>query len=79
MPKTGRPRSARAASAQVIRIKLRLYPGEDDDLISFFAGISQGLRAATVKRRLRDGNSATDATETGDEDSVLSMLDELVF
>jgi len=55
MAKRGRPRSARAASAHIVRLKLRLYPGEDDDLIAYFEHIPSGLRSLTVKCALRDG------------------------
>ena len=46
----GRPRSRRAALARIVCIKLRLYPGEDDDLIAFFDAIPDRVRAAMVKR-----------------------------
>ena len=79
MPRPGRPRSPRAASAQIVRIKLRLYPGEDDDLIGFFASIPPRLRALSVKLALRSGvQSATTDTESHDE-TLLDNLDEFVF
>ena len=66
MARRGRPRSPRAAAALVIDTKLRLYPGEDDDLIAFFAAIPSGLRAAMIKRALRSG------IELGDEQEQTS-------
>ena len=79
MARMGRPRSARAASAQVIRIKLRLYPAEDDDLILFFRDIPRGLRAARVKAALRTGALSTVGTAGAEDESLLDSLEELVF
>ena len=39
----------------ILRVKLRLYPGEDDDLIVFFDSIPHRLRATMVKQALRSG------------------------
>ena len=68
MARRGRPRSARAASAQIVRLKLRLYPGEDDDLIAYFESIPSGLRSLTVKRALRDGSPMCSETSDPEED-----------
>jgi hypothetical protein len=72
----GRPRSQRAASARIICLKLRLYPGEDDDLIAFFARAPSGLLAATAKRVLREGMCLPDVEVRGDD--FVAALDELV-
>ncbi len=40
----------------VIRLSLRLHPGEDDDLINFFAFLPYGGRAKGVMTALRTGN-----------------------
>ena len=79
MARRGRPISPRAASARVVHIKLRLYPGEDDDLITFFDAIIPRLRAAMVKKALRSGGSMAlrDAAEDGG--SPLESLEALVF
>ena len=77
MAKRGRPRSVRSASARFVRLKLSLYPGEDDDLIAFFESIPLGLRAASVKRALRDGASAA-STSSRPEDDLLDALDALL-
>jgi hypothetical protein len=75
----GRPRSARAASAKIIRIKLRLYPGEDDDLIAFFGEIPTGLRARMVKDALRSGiEIPAEATSADSTDDLLEVLDTFV-
>jgi len=62
-----------------VRLKLRLYPGEDDDLIAFFAAIPSGLRALSVKQALRTGSLPTDATPGGVSEALLDALDGLVF
>ena len=72
----GRPPSARAAQAMVVHVKLRLYPGEDDDLIAFVSRVPRGLLAASVKRALRDGRQ-TDAPAVED-DALFSVLGGLV-
>jgi len=79
MARAVRTRSLRAASAQIVRIKLRLYPGEDDDLIGFFSGIPAGLRATSVKLALRSGveNSASIAQDESEE--MLDALDAFVL
>ena len=76
MAKRGRPRSPRAATAKIVRIKLRLYPGEDDDLMAFFANIPHGLRATMVKVALRSGVS--DQTGTVENDGLSDLLDAFV-
>lgn len=76
MRKRGRPRSERAATAKVVYVKMRLYPGEDDDLIAFVEGIPKGLLAASVKRALREGVHTDVPVEQDDE--LLSLLDDLV-
>jgi hypothetical protein len=74
--KRGRPRSQRAAAARIVYLKMRLYPGEDDDLIAFVAGIPKGLLAASIKRALRDGVQGDAPAVRNDE--LLSLLDDLV-
>ena len=48
----GRPRR----ETVVVMIKLRLHPGEDDDLIDFFASLPDRGRARAVITALRTGN-----------------------
>ena len=78
MAKRGRPPSPRAASARIVHIKLRLYPGEDDDLVAFFDGIFPRLRAAMVKQALRSGVAGPLADGDSPEDEVLDALDAFV-
>jgi hypothetical protein len=79
MPRIGRPRSDRAASAQIVRIKLRLYPGEDDDLIAFFAEVPRGLRALSVKTALRSGVQSAEGEANRTDDALLDSLEGFVF
>ena len=61
-----------------MHVKLRLYPGEDDDLIAFFAGVPHGLCAAMVKRALRSGMQGAE-DQPGDLDEGLQdALDALL-
>ena len=52
--KRGRPRLVQRP--RIFFIKLRLYPGQDDDLITFLSGVPYRLRTAAVKGALRTGN-----------------------
>ena len=78
MAKRGRPRSPRAASARIVNLKLRLYPGEDDDLIAFFTTIPTRLGAATVKEALRSGINIDLLDATADEEEAFDALDAFV-
>ena len=78
MAARGRPRSARAASARIVRIKLRLYPGEDEDLIAFFTAVPHRLRAAMVKRALRSGVLTESEDIATEDDELLKALDAFV-
>lgn len=74
----GRPRSSRAAAAEIVLIKLRLYPVEDVDLIAFFSSIPAGLRAVSVKQALRDGVRMEDDVVASGNDALLDALDAFV-
>ena len=78
MARRGRPCSSRAASATLIFVKMRLYPGEDDDLIAFFASIPHGLRATMVKAALRSGVSSESVALDDVDDSFLDALESLI-
>jgi hypothetical protein len=73
--KRGRPRAEKPVI--VLQIKLRLYPGVDDDLLSFFGSVPPLLRAAMVKRALRSGMPASGEQEAAG-DSLLDALDSFV-
>ena len=78
MAKRGRPRSPRAASARIVNIKMRLYPGEDDDLIAFFASVPGRLGATMAKQALRSGIQTNSDDVPLDEDEPFDALDALV-
>ena len=70
----GRPRVVPAP--RIVQIKLRLYPGRDDDLVDFFQNTEPGLRAARVKQALRSGieEGGAVAEETDDVFDVMASL-----
>lgn len=70
----GRPRIN--VPVKIAQVKLRLYPGADDDLLEFFAHIPPHLRVAMVKQALRTG-VATD-NRAYDQDQMFDALDSLV-
>jgi hypothetical protein len=75
--KRGRP--ARASRPLRVQINLRLWPGEDDDLIAFFTAIAPGQRAAALKIALRLGGlPAAQAADLPDDD-LDDALDNLLF
>ncbi len=54
MARRGRPRQAQPPV--IYQLKLRLRPGEDDDLLTFLAAIPLRCRPAAVKAALRAGS-----------------------
>lgn len=62
----------------IVRVKLRLYPGEDDDLIVFFDAIPYRLRATMVKQTLRSGTLTVNEELTEDDDQLFEALDALI-
>ena len=61
------PRPRLTTPPAVVQVKLRLYPGRDDDLIEFFSGIPVGLRSTMVKQALREGVRRPEASAEEDE------------
>ena len=72
----GRPPSA--VKPIVVRVALYLRPGEDDDLIEFFAPIPIRLRASAVKQALRSGQLPATLNEVPSDDEVEDALDNLL-
>lgn len=60
----------------IVPIKLTLHPGEDDDLIDWFAGNPVRLRSAAVKAALRGGASLAAATQP--DDNTPDLLSSLI-
>ena len=71
---SGRPRSRR--QVRIVQVKLRLYLGEDDDLIAFFESIPPRLRAVMVKQALRSG---APRSEGGEDEDLFDALDAFIL
>jgi len=70
--KGGRPRR----ETVVVRVKLRLHPGEDDDLIDFFASLPKRGRARAVIGALRSGDIRRVLIDEGiDEDQMADAFE----
>ena len=66
--KGGRPRR----ETIVVRVKLRLHPGEDDDLIDFFASLPERGRARAVIGGLRTGDIDKVLVDEGIDDDQMA-------
>ena len=66
--KGGRPKR----ETVVVRVKLRLHPGEDDDLIGFFASLPERGRARAVIGALRTGNINQVLVDEGIDDDQMA-------
>ncbi|MBN1139300.1 MAG: hypothetical protein JXM73_22175 [Anaerolineae bacterium] len=64
----GRPRR----ETVTVWLKLRLHPGEDDDLINFFASLPERGRARSVMAALRTGNIAQALADEGLDDDQMA-------
>ena len=62
----------------VVRVALFLRPGEDDDVIDFFASIPVELRASALKQALRSGQLHVNLTELPSDDDIEESLDNLL-
>jgi hypothetical protein len=74
--KRGRPRLVQPP--RIYFIKLRLYPGQDDDLIAFLAGVPYRLRTAAVKGALRTGNLKVRLDGLPDDEQMADALSGLM-
>jgi hypothetical protein len=72
----GRPPSS--VQPIIVRVALYLRPGEDDDLIEFFAPIPIRLRTSAVKQALRAGSLPTALNEVPSDAEVEDALDNLI-
>jgi len=57
---------------------MRLYAGEDDDLIDFFASIPRRLRAAMVKQALRSGVRTSGDETLNQEEELFEALEAFI-
>ncbi len=62
----------------IVRVALYLRPGEDDDLIAFFAPLPIRVRSSAVKQALRTGQLPTALDEVPSDDEVEDALDRLL-
>jgi hypothetical protein len=69
----GRPRKPRHL-LRVFRFTLRLWVGEDDDLIGFLEGVPSGRRAAALKTALRSGRLGKITIDDFPTDGELSAM-----
>ena len=58
----------------IVMVKLRLYRGQDDDLLDFFQRLPARLRAASVKQALRSGELPVAAETESDDDDIVDAL-----
>jgi hypothetical protein len=76
---TKRGRKPKEGELRVYDIRLRLWAGEDDDLIAFLDGIPTGQRPAGLKMALRSGGALTDLQpvdlENDDDDMDFDLDD----
>ena len=64
----GRPRK----ETILVQISLSLHPGEDDDLIDFFASLPERGRARAVLVALRTGNIQQALVDVGIDDDQMA-------
>jgi hypothetical protein len=72
----GRPPST--VKPVIVRVALYLRPGEDDDLIKFFASLPLRLRSSALKQALRSGQLPMTLDEVPLDDEVEDALDSLI-
>jgi hypothetical protein len=68
----GRPRLS--VQPQIVNIKLRLYPDQDEDLLQFLQGVPERMRSSAVKMAMRSGNLSAAAENAAPEDDDLDGL-----
>ena len=64
----GRPKK----ETTIVQISLSLHPGEDDDLIDFFASLPKRGRAKAVVAALRTGNIQQVLVDEGIDDDQMA-------
>ena len=74
----GRPK--KTGQQHVFRLTLRLWEGEDDDLIAFLQAAPPGKRVVALKVALRSGRLlAPELDYLPDEDDLDDLMDELLM
>ncbi len=81
MKKKKVPRGRPKLDCQVkqVRITLSLRTGEDNDLLSFFAGLPNGQRAAALKIALRAGGVNLFGVPVMSDDDLEQTIQDLVY
>lgn len=73
------PRPRKKGACHVYRITLRLWEGEDDDLIAFLDAAPDGRKVAAVKQAMRGGNLGLDRDAEIDDDDLFDLVDGLLM
>jgi len=73
------PRPRKQGICHVYRITLRLWEGEDDDLIAFLEAAPGGRKVAAAKQAMRGGNLAVDRDDEIDDDDLFDLVDGLLM
>lgn len=71
--KSKRGRKPKEGELKVFDIRLRLWVGEDDDLIAFLESVPSGQRPTGLKIALRSGGALTDLDPVAPDDTQDEM------
>lgn len=71
--KSKRGRKPKKGKLKVFDIRLRLWVGEDDDLIAFLESIPSGQRPTGLKIALRSGGALADLEPVAPDDAQNEM------
>lgn len=73
-------RSRKTGQLHIYRLTLRLWKGEDDDLIAFLESVPIGKRVIAVKTALRSGKLiAIETDDLPNEDDLAALADDLLL
>lgn len=78
MKRSRRGRPVASNRPLVVPVKLRLYPGMDDDLIAWLDDVPAGARAVAVKSALRSGAGSVHLADLGSDAELIDALDNLM-
>lgn len=73
-------RSRKTGQLRIYRLTLRLWEGEDDDLIAFLESFPIGKRVVAVKSAMRNGQLLIlEADDLPDDDDLAAFADDLLL
>ena len=73
-------RSRKTGQLHIYRLTLRLWEGEDDDLITFLESFPIGKRVLAVKSAMRNGQLLIlEADDLPDDDDLAAFADDLLL